>query len=243
MTTARNSRVSLELSTGKNLRCTFWRHRRPSSARKRRKRRPSVLGVRRKDRLEFVLGSKQADTFTSMQLHALPWQEIELDLQIACAELWEMVWPTGTGDTNARLHKMETRCAELAGDLVHMAFDHSDRLVAVARTFEHTISYGSADLDIMGLASVCSDPNRRGEGYGDGVVRAAFERVEAAQRLALFQTPAPEFYERFGSRLIENNIVTSKPGAKPFADPWAMIHPGLTEWDDDVTVDLRIAGW
>jgi len=61
--------------------------------------------------------------------------------------------------------------------------------------------------------------------------------------LALYQTPVPHFYERFGSRLIENDISTSKPGARSFDDPWAMIHPATADWDDDAAIDLRASGW
>lgn len=186
----------------------------------------------------------ESSTLAQANLIDCSWRGLEHDLQLRCAQLWESVWPsTAAGDTAARLHKMNARCADLTDDLVHIASDHDGHIVAVARTFEHTIGYGDTERNIVALASVCSDPLRRGEGFGDAVVRAAFDRVQRSQLPALFQTPVPHFYERFGSRLIDNHIVTSKPGAKPFADPWAMIQPGPGRWDDDVVIDLRIAGW
>ena len=74
-------------------------------------------------------------------------------------------------------------------------------------------------------------------------MRAAFRRVDQTGFVSLFQTPVPAFYERFGSRLIDNLITTSKPGAKPFEDPWAMVHPASTDWDDALPIDLRTDGW
>ena len=138
---------------------------------------------------------------------------------------------------------MHTRSASLRGEVTHLAFDRHDQLVGIARTFEHTIGYGDAERAIIALASVCSHPDRRGDGFGDAVVRAAFERVDNAGVPALFQTPVPEYYERFGCQLIDNRITTSKPGAKSFQDPWAMIYPASPGWNNAALIDLRIDAW
>lgn len=138
---------------------------------------------------------------------------------------------------------MEVRSTELRDELVHLAFDSDETLVAVARTFEHTIGYGDTDREIVALASVCSHPQHRSKGYGDAVVHAAFRRVDDAQVPALFQTPVPGFYDRLACRVINNQITTSKPGVRAFDDAWAMIYPDTALWDHHAAIDLRAAGW
>lgn len=172
------------------------------------------------------------------------WSELDRTTQIACAELWEHVWPTsGSPDTEARLHKMQTRSPGLRDERIHLAFDPDGTVVALARTFEHTIGYGDGDREIVALASVCSDPQRRGEGFGDAVVHAAFRRVDDRGVPSLFQTPVPGFYERFDCRVVNNEITTTAPGAEAFDDPWAMIYPADQSWTDDLAIDLRSPGW
>ncbi len=176
-----------------------------------------------------------------MRVETQSWSAVPAATRLACAALWEQVWPSGdTADLEARLTKME---ANHPAHQVHFAIDGAGQVVAVARTFEHTIGYGDNERPIIALASVCSNPDRRGEGFGDAVVRAAFERVDASGVPALFQTPVPDFYDRFGSRLIDNDIFTSKPGANSFDDPWAMIYPAQTDWGDTQPIDLRTDGW
>lgn len=174
------------------------------------------------------------------------WNTLDTDTRHACAYLWELVWPsTEIADVNTRLRRMDTRSEGLDNELLHLATDEDDRLVAVARTFEHTIGYGSTERRIMALASVCSNPNRRGEGFGEAVTQAAFQRVDAAGIHSLFQTPVPEFYERFDSTYIDNVITTSKPGAKTFWERYVMVYAGRDDvaWDNTVTIDLRSHAW
>lgn len=183
-------------------------------------------------------------TWCVVRRETLPWEDLPLETQRACAQLWEQVWPSSdTGDTEARIAKTSRRAADHRNQNLHLAFDESDRLAAVARTFEHVIGYGDTVRAILALASVCSTPDRRGEGYGDSVTRAALERANELGLTMLFQTPVPTFYERYGCRVIENEITTSKPDAESFKDPWAMIYPGDSLWDDAAAIDLRIAGW
>jgi len=142
---------------------------------------------------------------------------------------------------------MSERFDPLDHHLLHLAFDGSE-LVAVARTFHHTVHIGERELPVVALASVCSDTTRRGEGWGDAVVRSAFSHCAAVGRPSLFQTGVPGFYERFGATTITNRVVTSLPGAAPFDDDYVMIYPSAGSWNDDAwdeepAIDLRMAGW
>lgn len=156
-----------------------------------------------------------------------------------CVDLWERVWP---GDKHTRRARMNERFDPLDEHLFHLAFD-GDELVAIARTFHHTVQISDRETPIVALASVCSEPSRRGEGWGDAVVRSAFAHCAGAERLGLFQTGVPGFYERFGSRTISNRVFTSQPGASAFTDDFVMIHPNGPEWDEAAEIDLRMAGW
>lgn len=177
----------------------------------------------------------------------LPWTAVDDATRHRCAVLWNRVWPEDfSGPVEVRRARMEAIYSTLLEHQLHLAFE-GDALMAVARTFRHTVGVidadGETDLDLIALASVCSDPGRRGEGWGDAVTAAAFDRVDSDGLACLYQTPVPQFYERFGSRQIENQIITSLPDAEPFHDPWVMVHPADAHWPDGATIDLRASGW
>lgn len=179
-----------------------------------------------------------------MRIETLSWSDASPELLTGCGELWHRVWPSEDG-VEASAARRADKYAALKGHQVHIGIDDTDgelTVVSVARTFEHTVSLGDTALPVIALASVCSDPDRRGEGWGDAVARAALERTHAALP-ALFQTGVPAFYERLGSRLITNDVSTSTPGAEAFEDPYVMIHPGDGIWNDTAPVDLLSPGW
>ncbi len=170
-----------------------------------------------------------------------PWASLnELERREA-TRLWEFVWPS-EGGTDKRLQKLSETYRRLDDHRVHRV-SVNQQLVAIARTFRHVVGLDGRDTDIVALASVCTHPDVRGDGHGDAVVRASFAHVAELAIPALFQTPVPDFYARFGSRTIPNPITSSTPGAELFDDPWVMIHPGDATWDDDAVVDLRGSGW
>jgi len=185
----------------------------------------------------------------------LAWSDVDDNTRLQCAELWARVWPHGLDldpeglDAHAenRLAHMGSNYDQLEGHQFHIAVSN-DRVVAVARTFTHTVSTideggSSTSLSVLALASVCSDPELRGGGWGHLVTEAALKRTETEELTALFQSGVPEFYERFGSRVITNDVFTSAPGAKAFTDEVVMIHPGTAAWDDAARVDLQTSGW
>jgi GNAT superfamily N-acetyltransferase len=124
----------------------------------------------------------------------------------------------------------------------------NDRVVAHAAMLPRTIGTEVGDLRIGGLSRVCSDPNLRGHGLGELVVRAAFCLVDESEfDFALFQTNerVRSFYEKLGAVIIENPIVNSlaeDPTARPFWDEFVMRYPSDRRWPSG-TIDLRGPGY
>lgn len=177
----------------------------------------------------------------------LPWRHVDDATKLACASIWEQVWPSSDGaDIEARLARIEESSSLTSELRWHLLFD-DEEVVAVARTFRHAVTVGTDPKDasaqsIIALASVCTDPSRRGEGLGEAVALEALARA-SEDVPALFQTGVPEFYEKLGARRIPNAITTSLEGARGFHEPAAMIYPADVPWDDEAAIDLRIAGW
>ena len=179
----------------------------------------------------------------SARVANLSWSEVDAQARRACVDLWHLVWPDDDpAGPAARLARTDPIYAALDAMQLHLAYDGTS-LRAVARTFLHAVTLDGNPVEIVALASVCSDPNHRGQGWGDAVVNAAFERVDSEGRPAFFQSPVPKYYERFGARTVQNKIFTSIDGADAFSDPWAMIYPGDSSWEDTARIDLCAPGW
>lgn len=105
-------------------------------------------------------------------------------------------------------------------------------------------------INVVALAGVCSEASRRGEGLGLAVVKAAFERINAQRPVSLFQTGVPQFYEKLGGRIVDNQFVNLLNEDEPLANPWrdeqAMIVPGICdqqfEWPNG-KIDLNGPGY
>jgi GNAT superfamily N-acetyltransferase len=104
------------------------------------------------------------------------------------------------------------------------------------------------EISIAGLSRVCTDPAARGRGFGEQVVRAAFDLVDAGVfDFALFQVSerVRPFYERLGAVTVQNRIVNSlaaDPQANPFWDDLVMRYPAGGDWPAG-TIDLRGPGY
>jgi hypothetical protein len=123
-----------------------------------------------------------------------------------------------------------------------------DRVIAHASFDPRTISAGDAEMTVLALARVCSDPAMRGRRLGQAVVRAAFDLVDhGAFPFSLFQTgnDVQPFYERLGAVRIHNpfvNRLASDPKADPWWNPVIMRYPGGPGWPEG-EIDLRGPGW
>ncbi len=123
-----------------------------------------------------------------------------------------------------------------------------DIVIAHAAMQPREIHTESGDLWVLGLGAVCSDPDRRGQGLGARVVRAAFSMVD--QELAsfsLFQTSfeVRPFYEKLGACVVENRVFNShgeNPEGNPFWDQVVMRYPASPGWPAG-PIDLRGPGY
>lgn len=127
---------------------------------------------------------------------------------------------------------------------------YGEELAAVSMVFPRQIRTTQGPLRVMALAGVCTAPERRGQGLGAAVVRAAFDLVDSGMfSVSLFQTPVIEFYAKLGARKVTNRFVNSlwKPGdphsaTHPWWDPDVMIYPASAEWPEG-EIDLLGAGY
>ncbi len=103
--------------------------------------------------------------------------DVDLETRLQCAELWEKVWPSAqdSQDLEARLERVATAYAAQEQQQWHLGID-DHRVVAVARTFHHTVRVGPTSTAVLALASVCSDPAVRGDGWGTAVAAASLKR-------------------------------------------------------------------
>ncbi len=174
-----------------------------------------------------------------LRVESVLWNDADTHVQAGCVALWDTVWPTVTGAESLDQHS--ARYAQLAGHQIHVGLDGAE-VISVARTFEHTVDLAGTPQRVIALASVCSHPDRRGEGWGNAVVEAALSSASPTVP-ALFQTGVRGFYERLGSAVIANPITTSVPDVDAFTDTWVMVHPGRADWDETLPIDLLSGGW
>ena len=119
-----------------------------------------------------------------------------------------------------------------------------NQVVAHARTFVRIVTVADQQIPVLALASVCTHPDRRGQGLGVEITKKAFELVGRPgwPDVSLFQTPVAEFYKKLNSRIVTNNFVDSTNATAPDANPWrddtVMIYPSDYDWPDG-TVDLN----
>lgn len=123
--------------------------------------------------------------------------------------------------------------------------DEADRLVAHLALCIRGIRLGAAPADIVGLAEVCTAPDRRGEGIATKVLRAAIAeaRSSPAPFILLFGT-AP-LYAAHGFRNVGNPLRFLGPGPAAMTEICEerahdlMVHEtGGRAWPETATVDL-----
>lgn len=121
------------------------------------------------------------------------------------------------------------------------------QLLAHARVFSREIAGGGETFRVLALASVFTDPEQQGLGYGRQVVEAAFGILpDSGCRCSLFQTPVPGFYSRLGCETVNNPFINSLNREHPEANPWwdgdIMIYPRGTDWPQGI-IDLQGPAW
>lgn len=117
-------------------------------------------------------------------------------------------------------------------------------IIAHARTFVRVVNAVDTEIPVLALATVCTDPDQRGNGLGALIVRKALEFVQKDgwPDVSLFQTTVPGFYEKLNCRIVGNRFVNRRNTANPDANPWrndtVMVYPADYRWPDGV-IDLN----
>jgi GNAT superfamily N-acetyltransferase len=170
----------------------------------------------------------------------------------AIAELLVRVWPRPEKTVATRMADLLILWNDYHGPEAEFprsfVIRENRRLIAHAAALPRKIGTSDGDITIMGLAQVCSDPELRGRGLGEAVVRAAFDTVDHGPFAhSLFQTShkVRPFYEKLGACLVTNRIFNSlgdDPAKNPFWDEVVMRYPAVKPWPEG-DIDLRGPGY
>ena len=182
--------------------------------------------------------------------------ELTPEQALAIGRLQADTWPKKGKSAEYRAHRLlnETMLLrtlrERRPELAARSFvvTEGDAVVAHAAMEPREIRTTDGPMWIMGLAGVCSDIERRGQGLGAQIVRAAFSMID--ERLApfsVFQTSedVKAFYERLGSKVVENRFIDStadEPSISPFWDRVVLRYPATEGWPEG-EIDLQGPGY
>lgn len=116
-------------------------------------------------------------------------------------------------------------------------------LIGHAEVFPRTLNTDKGPEVVIALAGLCVHPDFQGNGLGKEISNEVFRfSNEDAECVCLFQTEIPEFYEKLGSRKIDNKFTNSMEIYDKkycnFWDPNVMIHPGDADWTNG-EIDLN----
>ncbi len=170
----------------------------------------------------------------------------------AVAELVCAIWPKPGRTVEIRMAEILNYWKDYQGPeeehpRIFVIREHG-RMIACASVAPRTIGTSRGDITVLALARVCTDPEFRGRGLGQQVVRAAFELVDRGPfPFSLFQTSerVRPFYEKLGAVVATNRFVnshTADPQANPFWDKVVMRYPAGPGWPGG-EIDLRGPGW
>ncbi len=160
--------------------------------------------------------------------------------------LTNAIWP----EQDKTVDQLVAELMEHAGQLEaarRLVVWESDRVIAHARTFVRTIHGDCRSLNVLALATVCTDPAWRGRGLGAAIVQRAFTQLNPNRLpVSLFQTGVPDFYIKLGGRIVDNRFVNSRDADKGQNNPWwddqVMIYPAQFDWPAG-TIDLNGPGY
>jgi predicted N-acetyltransferase YhbS len=170
----------------------------------------------------------------------------------AIAELIVKVWPKTDKPVEFREQQMLAMGRDYSGPDAQaprsILIREAGRIIAHAAIVPRMIGTSAGEMTVAGLARVCSDPDCRGRGLGELVVRGVFDLVDDSTfPFALFQTnnTVRPFYEKLGACPVANRIVNSlgeDPSVCPFWDEVVMRYPKDRHWPEG-EIDLRGLGY
>ncbi len=170
----------------------------------------------------------------------------------AIAELIVKVWPKSGKSVEFREQQLLDMGRGYHGSPAQAprstVIREAGHIIAHAAFIPRTIGTTTGEMTIAGLARVCSDPDFRGQGLGELVVREIFALIDKQVfPFSLFQTSTAvrPFYEKLGACQIMNRIVNSlgdDPQASPFWDEAILRYPKDRQWPEG-EIDLRGPGY
>lgn len=179
-------------------------------------------------------------------------RDLSEELALAIGKLMASTWKNPEKNAEVRAAKLidlgnqQIGPAELASR--SWVLMDGDLCIAHAAMQPREIRLAGQPTWIMGLGAVCTDADRRGQGLGATIVRAAFGMIDdGLASFSLFQTSnaVQPFYENLGACKVENPIVDSTaddPTANPFWDDVVMRYPSGGNWPAG-TIDLAGPGY
>ena len=187
-----------------------------------------------------------------MEVETWDARTLTLDQARAIGELLAKVWPKPNFTAEDRAQQQIAFGRGYSGPPEHAPRSfvvlEEEQVLAHALIFGRTVRSAAGELTIAALARVCSNPDQRGRGLGEAVVRAAFGPVDSGEfPFSLFQTShrVRPFYEKIGAVLATNPVINSLaegPKANPFWDEIVMRYPAHGDWPAG-TIDLRGPGY
>jgi predicted N-acetyltransferase YhbS len=181
----------------------------------------------------------------------IPEYQIDRDAAVAIVSLTNSIWPSLLQTEAELVEQLLERAVAPDGPVESrksrfVAYQGS-RIIAHSRVFVRRILTSRGEMDVLGLAGVCTDPEFREHGLGKAVVRKALEkRTLFGLEVCLFQTGVISFYESLGGRTIDNPFVNRADPVLPDSNPWwdeaVMIIPATAEWPAG-TIDLGGKGY
>jgi predicted N-acetyltransferase YhbS len=197
---------------------------------------------------------ERAGELEIMSVSVETWDARTLTLEQARAigALLAKVWPKPNVTAEDRAQQQIAFGRNYVGPDVHAPRSYvvrdGEKVVGHSLIFGRTIRTEAGEPTIAALARVCSDPDLRGHGLGEAVVRAAFGPVDRGEfPFSFFQTShrVRPFYEKIGAVLATNPVINSLadgPKTNPFWDEIVMRYPGRGDWPAG-TIDLRGPGY
>ncbi|MBD3345825.1 MAG: GNAT family N-acetyltransferase [Chitinivibrionales bacterium] len=177
-----------------------------------------------------------------MEVTCFKKSELTIEQSDAIAELQHLCFHSKPEPPNPRKQDFE-----FTDEPVHFTIWNGSHLLAHAMTFLRIYNTVGGPLRIMALRGVCVLPEKRGSGLGAEVVKSAFARIDGTLFCgSIFQTRAPDFYQKLGARLLTNRFVNSRWNGHTEENPWW--NPYIMAWPatmqvPDGTIDLNGPGY
>lgn len=159
-------------------------------------------------------------------------------------ELQQAAFPKTESFVHQRWHN-----TPLSDDEPWFTIRRDGRLIAGVRLVPRRVSIGGKELDIGGIANVCSHPDVRGAGAGKAVMQAVREYLQTEDRFdfgLLFCNPEHRgFYAALGCVDIDNELAHEHPDGTPARRKpggGAMICSGRMSLDDWPAGEVNLNG-